>query len=86
MTLNDDVINERAIWDPESSLKTLLGNQRDALLVKALANIYRKHHDDDMEVAIVYGAEHTAPTIRYLAASLGYVIRDSDWLTVFTHP
>jgi hypothetical protein len=72
-------------WRPDSGFDKLVSDQREALLVSALADIYAKRRDEPIDVAIVYGAAHVLPVVRYLKAALGYVVRAAEWVRVFDY-
>jgi hypothetical protein len=71
--------------DTESveELMSLLGEQRDRLLIAELDRIHQQHRGDRMTVAIVYGAAHVAPAIYGMRALHRYGLRGGEWLTVF---
>lgn len=62
----------------------LIGAQRDHLLMTALEAIHEVHSGDPLTVAVVYGALHVPPLTDGLRERYGYVVRDAEWLTVFT--
>jgi hypothetical protein len=63
-------------------LTEALLDKRDALLVEALARIFQDHQDEQIDVAVVYGAGHMPAVTQFLAGH-GYLPRGADWLTVF---
>lgn len=71
-------------WNPDSGIEKLISDERDALLLKALGEIYEQRRDDEINVAVVYGAGHALPTVRYLMG-FGYVTRTPEWVTVFNY-
>jgi hypothetical protein len=73
------------MWDPDSGVDKLVGDEREALLIKALDEIYAQRHDEGIDVAIVYGAGHALPVVKYLMAALGYVVGSAEWVTVFDY-
>lgn len=82
LALDDDIIIDETVENPTEFVK-LLGDARDKLLIDALATICADHQDNMFDVAVVYGAQHVQPAIRYLTALHGYVVVAGDWLTVF---
>ncbi|MBO0868170.1 MAG: hypothetical protein J2P15_06355 [Micromonosporaceae bacterium] len=64
-------------------LSSLLGEQRDRLLLAELDRIHRERHAEPVTVAVVYGAAHVAPAVHGMRALHGYRVRDAEWLTVF---
>jgi hypothetical protein len=64
-------------------LEALLLDDRDRLLMAAVDQIHRERHDEDITVAVVYGAAHVAPLVHGLRALHGYRVRAAEWLTVF---
>ena len=57
--------------------------QRDALANQALADIYAKHRQDKMHVAVVYGAGHIVGIFRYLSRTFRYRVVGADWPDVY---
>jgi hypothetical protein len=53
-----------------TELDDVILHQRDALVVRALAEIYAQHQHDEMHVAGVYGAAHVVGIFRYLSRTL----------------
>jgi hypothetical protein len=72
-------------WRPDSGLDRLVCDRREALLVSALEDIDTQRRDEPIDVAIVYGAAHVLPVVRYLKAALGYVVRAAEWVRVFDY-
>lgn len=64
-------------------LESLLGEQRDRLLLAELERIHRERHAEPVTVAVVYGADHVAPAVHGMRALHGYGVRGAEWLTVF---
>ncbi len=56
---------------------------RDGLLVDCLASIHEAHHNENINVAVVYGAEHMPAITHELLRRYGYRPRTAQWLTVF---
>jgi tetratricopeptide (TPR) repeat protein len=76
-SLDDELFSESA---PEFE-QALLGD-RDARLLAELVRVHEERGDEEIEVAIVYGAGHVPAIVHGLRARLGYVARAGDWLTV----
>ncbi|HZE49714.1 MAG TPA: hypothetical protein VE074_09130 [Jatrophihabitantaceae bacterium] len=80
----DDLPTARQeLFDEPDALDKVIVHDRDALVAKALAEIYEQHQSDDMHVAVVYGAEHVPGIFRYLHAAFGYRVISADWLNVY---
>ena len=56
-------------------------NRRDNRVLAALAEVVRTRGDEDIDVAVVYGAAHVPGILRGLYA-LGYRVVSADWLMV----
>jgi hypothetical protein len=59
----------------------LLGGERDDRVIAALADLVRRRGRERIDVAVVYGAGHTAAIVDALF-KLGFRMRPSDWITV----
>jgi hypothetical protein len=68
----------------EEMLK-VLRDDRDRLLIDALAAIHETHGAEPLRVGVVYGAQHMISVVHVLSARFGYVARTGDWLTVFDY-
>jgi hypothetical protein len=66
-------------------LTGILLDHRDALLADCLTAIHEQRHAEDIDVAVVYGAEHMPALARELLRRHGYRPRTSEWLTVFDY-
>lgn len=64
-------------------LTEVLLDHRDRLLVDCLESIHRTRHDKNIDVAVVYGAEHMRAVTRELFSRHGYRPRTAEWITVF---
>jgi hypothetical protein len=74
-----------AIEEPTGlELHEIIGDQRDVLLCEALTRIHTERCNEDINVAVVYGAGHVAPLVKHLRARHGYVPRGGEWLQVFS--
>jgi len=49
----------------------------------ALERIHEERCDEAIQVAIVYGAAHMPPVVRYLGQRFGYWASGAEWMTVF---
>ncbi|MEV4620563.1 hypothetical protein AB0J74_17875 [Asanoa sp. NPDC049573] len=56
--------------------------QRDERLIAALCRLHEERGHEDIEVAVVYGAGHTAAVVAGLRKRYGYRPRSADWLTI----
>ncbi len=65
-------------------LDSLIVGRRDKLLVDALAELHEQRHDDPGTIGVVYGAEHMRAVVRELRTRFGYVVRDAEYVTVFS--
>ncbi|MFI5897681.1 hypothetical protein ACIA5D_47110 [Actinoplanes sp. NPDC051513] len=83
MELSDtDWHDQLADVDSMGELMSLLGEQRDRLLISELDRIHREHRHDPITVGVVYGAAHVAPAIYGMRALHRYAPRGEEWLTV----
>jgi hypothetical protein len=64
-------------------LTELILDHRDALLIESLDSVYQARHAEDIDVAVVYGAEHMRALARHLFQRYGYRPRTAEWLTIF---
>ncbi len=62
----------------------LISGSRDKLLVDALAELHERRHREPETIGVVYGAEHMRAVGRELRARFGYVVRDAEYVTVFS--
>jgi hypothetical protein len=58
-------------------------DDRDSLLVDFLESVLRSRREEDIAVAVVYGADHMPAVARELFQRHGYRPRAAKWLTVF---
>jgi hypothetical protein len=68
--------------DSMGELMSLLGEQRDQLLIAELDDIHRRRKHEPITVAVVYGAAHVAPVVHGMRALHRYGVRGTGWLTV----
>lgn len=74
-----------AIEEPSGfELDEIVLDHRDALLCEAATRIHTQRCDEDINVAVVYGAAHVPPLVAHLRARHGYVVRSGEWLQVFS--
>jgi hypothetical protein len=64
-------------------LTELILDHRDALLIDSLTTVHQAHHAEDIDVAVVYGAEHMPALAHQLLQRYGYRPRTAEWLTIF---
>jgi hypothetical protein len=64
-------------------LMSLLGEQRDRLLMAEMHAVHRALHESPYTVGVVYGAEHVAPVVHGMRVVNGYTVQSAEWLTVF---
>ncbi|WP_410582884.1 hypothetical protein [Amycolatopsis sp. lyj-108] len=62
----------------------LIVGSRDKLLVDALAGLHEQRGHEPVTIGVVYGAEHMRAVVRELRTRFGYVVRDAEYVTVFT--
>lgn len=63
----------RKVRERAGDLVEQLVDRRDAKLVEALATIHDERQGEQLDVAVVYGAEHMAAVVHQLAARYGPV-------------
>jgi pheromone shutdown protein TraB len=63
----------------------VLIDDRDRLLVDALAAIHETRGTESLRVGVVYGAHHMIAVVHVLSARFGYTPRAGEWLTVFDY-
>jgi hypothetical protein len=69
---------------PGFALDEIVLDQRDVLLCEAVTRIHTQRCEEDINVAVVYGAAHVPPLVAHLRARHGYVPRSGEWLQVFS--
>jgi hypothetical protein len=73
-----------AIREPTGlRIEEIITDERDALLCAEADRIHTGRCEEDIDVAVVWGAAHVAPLVAYLRMRYGYVPRDAEWLLVF---
>jgi len=83
LTVDDLPTAQQELFDEPAAIDKVIVHDRDALVTKALAEIYEQHQSDDMHVAVVYGAEHVPGIFGYLHAAFGYRVVSAEWLNVY---
>jgi hypothetical protein len=68
-----------------AELKDVVLDQRDALLVDALAAIHEERHQEPIAVAVTYGAGHVPAVVQALFTRYRYIPSSAEWLTVFEY-
>ncbi|MET9311028.1 hypothetical protein ABZX12_04330 [Kribbella sp. NPDC003505] len=64
----------------EVTLQNVLVDQRDTGLFSLLGDLVRDRSDEQITVAVVYGARHMPGIVDYLRNAHGYIVRDADWI------
>jgi hypothetical protein len=64
-------------------LMTALTAERDRRLLQALGTLHEEKSQDNLTIAVVYGAQHVPIVVEYLRKR-GYFVRSADWLTVIS--
>jgi hypothetical protein len=82
-SLDDLPAREERVPEGFEALEQLIVNERDRLLLDALASIHEQRRDEPIAVAVVYGAAHMRAVVHYLSARFGYRPVEADWLNVF---
>ncbi|GIF64097.1 hypothetical protein Ais01nite_21320 [Asanoa ishikariensis] len=73
---------EEELNDLPPGLDAAFADQRDERLIAALCRLHEERGHEDIEVAVVSGAGHTAAVVAGLQQGYGYRPRSADWLTV----
>jgi hypothetical protein len=81
----DDLPASREVLasDQIQDIMEVIGSQRDRPLVEALTSVHEERGEEQIKVAVVYGARHVPAVVSALHL-LGYRHRGAEWLTVFT--
>ena len=82
-SLDDLPIREEPVHESFEALDRLILDERDRLLLDALAFIHEQRCHEPIAVAVVYGAEHLRAVVHDLSARFGYRPVGADWLDVF---
>lgn len=82
-SLDDLPVREERVPEGFEDLDRLILDERDKLLLDALASIHEQRRNEPIEVAVVYGAAHMRAVVHYLSTRFGYRPADADWLDVF---
>jgi hypothetical protein len=64
-------------------LMSLLGEQRDRLLMAEMHAVHLALRESPHTVGVVHGAEHVAPVVHGMRVVHGYTVQSAEWLTVF---
>jgi pheromone shutdown protein TraB len=64
-------------------LTELILDHRDGLLVDCLASIHQARQNENINVAVVYGAGHMPAITHELLRRYSYRPRTAEWMTVF---
>ncbi|GAA2371724.1 tetratricopeptide repeat protein [Dactylosporangium salmoneum] len=78
----DDLPADLADHEVIGQLDGVFGGARDERLLATLSQIHRERGAERIDVAVVYGAAHTAAIVHGLLRRHGYRPRSSEWLTV----
>ena len=78
----DDLPADLDDHEVAEQLAGVFGGTRDERVLAALSEIYRDRSAERIDVAVVYGAGHTAAIVHGLLKQHGYRPRSSEWLTV----
>jgi hypothetical protein len=85
--LDDLPTNEETLTkDPLPDIERVVMDERDERLVAALADLHERRHDEQVTVAITYGAAHVRAVVSELNRRFGYRVRAGEWLTVLRRP
>lgn len=60
----------------------LIVDKRDRVLLDTLAELHEQHCQENITVAVVYGAGHIAAVVHGLSARYGYTTRAGEFITV----
>ncbi|HEY1698818.1 MAG TPA: hypothetical protein VGG75_03765 [Trebonia sp.] len=70
------------VRDKLPDLTRLVLDERDQLLTDCLESVLATRQHEDIDVAVVYGAQHMPAVVRELSRRHGYRPRTADWITV----
>jgi hypothetical protein len=82
-SLDDLPAREERVPEGFEDMERLIVDDRDKLLLDALASIHEQRCHEPIEVAVIYGAEHMRAVVHDLSARFGYRPVSADWLNVF---
>ena len=82
-SLDDLPALEERVPEGFEALEGLIVDERDRLLLDALATIHEQRCHEPIVVAVVYGAQHVRAVVHGLSARFGYRAVRADWLDVF---
>ena len=81
----DDLMTNEEVLTAFEELDELLLDARDKLLVDELLRIHTEHCDEELTVAVVYGAAHMRAVANALYAAHRYLPREAEWVTVLAY-
>jgi hypothetical protein len=67
-------------------LRDRVVDRRDDALNRRLTALHEEHHGRPITVAVVYGAAHMPAVVEHLRGTLGYHVKDAEWLVVASAP
>lgn len=76
----NDILNRDN--ESENYYKTIV-DIRDEKVIQKIDEFCSKHTANEVTVGIVYGAKHMRAITHFLLSSLGYRIKNSEWIIVF---
>jgi hypothetical protein len=79
MEIND---SDRPLFSRIGPIQRLMIDERDADLLKVLAELHEERRDEAIRIAVVYGAAHMPAVVQGMCDRFGYRARKADWLTV----
>lgn len=83
LSVDDDTYLTVEDFQSVPDLEELIVDERDRLLVKALADLHERRSGEDIDIAVVYGAGHLPAVIHSLNGLFGYVVRKAEFITIF---
>jgi len=73
-----EILLESSDWN---EIEAVLVGKRDKVILQNLRKIITKNRLREIDIAIVYGAEHMRAILEYLINVEKYVVIKSEWLT-----
>jgi hypothetical protein len=83
-SLDDLPAREERVPEGFQTLEGLILDERDRLLLDALASIHEQRCHEPIAVAVVYGAQHMRAVVHSLSARFGYRPVGADWSALRT--
>ncbi|HXM34818.1 MAG TPA: hypothetical protein VN920_06505 [Pyrinomonadaceae bacterium] len=74
--------DERRDEDLENFAR-LLGGDRNQILIQHIKQLYNTRKNEDIKIAIPYGAKHMSRILKFLINRLGYRVIQREWVIVF---